>query len=93
MPSYNADSLTRYDFPGTRNPRLPPLYVADNHPLHPASNPGRTFVVKIRPTVAAMEEAEQFEKGLEVPAGQKEDLDRQGTCCDIVCKAETDECA
>ena len=76
---YDANALSLYSFPpGTRNARLPKIYIAQNHPLHPLSNPGNTYIVKIRPTAAAMEEAEQFEKSLGIPQGQKEQLDKQG---------------
>lgn len=78
MTHYDTDALTKLDLPGARNSQLPTLYVAEDHPQHPASNPGQSYVAMIRPTVAAMEAAEQFERELEVPAGQKEELDAQG---------------
>lgn len=79
MSQFNADVLRRYEFvPGSRNPRMPPIYNADDHPLHPPTNPGRSYVVKIRPTIAAMQEQEEFERGLEIPNGRKEELDAAG---------------
>ncbi|KAJ3506650.1 hypothetical protein NMY22_g17179 [Coprinellus aureogranulatus] len=68
-----------YTFPeGSRDSRFPTIYLVEDHPLHPPANPGRTFVVYVRPTLAAMEEQEQFQRGLEIPTGQKEELDAKG---------------
>ncbi|KAJ2929081.1 hypothetical protein H1R20_g8014, partial [Candolleomyces eurysporus] len=61
-----------------RNRQLPPIWEAFNHPLHPASNPGRTFLIKFKPTTASMSALADFETKLQVPKGRKRDLDRQG---------------
>ncbi|KAJ2922527.1 hypothetical protein H1R20_g14570, partial [Candolleomyces eurysporus] len=61
-----------------RDHQLPPIWEAFNHPLHPTSNPGRTFMIKLKPTMASMSALADFETKLEVPKGRKQDLDRQG---------------
>ncbi|KAH6874669.1 hypothetical protein BKA70DRAFT_1449335 [Coprinopsis sp. MPI-PUGE-AT-0042] len=62
----------------SRSRMLPRILEASAHPLHPSINPGRTFVVLIRGTEAAMEEMKRYEDGMSVPLGLKPELDSQG---------------
>lgn len=61
-----------------RNPRLPGIYEAFNHPLLPAQNAGRTFVIRFNAHPAAMNEAAQYEKTLKVPQEQLAELEAAG---------------
>ncbi|KAH6886516.1 hypothetical protein BKA70DRAFT_1444399 [Coprinopsis sp. MPI-PUGE-AT-0042] len=61
-----------------RNPLLPKVFEARNHPLHPSVNPGRTFVALIRASEPAMDEMRRYEEGLSVPLGRKAELDGKG---------------
>lgn len=79
MPLECTCALTAFDPPGgERDPSLPQLYLAEDHPLHPLSNPGRSFVVKIQLTVAAMEAEVQRERSMQVPLGRDEALRKMG---------------
>jgi hypothetical protein len=64
----------------TRSGLLPRIFQAIDHPLHPAVNPGRTFVALIRATETAMEEMKRHEDGMGVPLGGREELSAQGEC-------------
>ncbi|KAJ2914453.1 hypothetical protein MD484_g5959, partial [Candolleomyces efflorescens] len=57
--------LTPLDLPG-RHPRMPQLFQAKSHPLHPASNSGRTYVYYTRPTEARMRELVQAGEAIPV---------------------------
>ncbi|KAH6911645.1 hypothetical protein BKA70DRAFT_1423406 [Coprinopsis sp. MPI-PUGE-AT-0042] len=63
---------------GSRSLLLPRIFEAPKHPLHPAINPGRTFVALIRATETAMEEMKRYEDGMSVPLGQGQELASQG---------------
>ena len=78
VPSYSEHDLNLHS-KTDRDYRLLPIWEAFNHPLHPTSNPGRTFLIKLKPTTASMSALADFEARLEVPKGRKQDLDQQGT--------------
>lgn len=78
VPSYSEHDLNLHR-KTDRDHRLLPIREAFNHPLHPTSNPGRTFLIKLKPTTASMSALADFEARLEVPKGRKQDLDQQGT--------------
>jgi hypothetical protein len=70
--------LTLLCIPG-RNPRMPNIYEAVDHPLHPETNPGRTYVFYTRPTEGRMQELLQAGEAISVDDEVEEDLESAGT--------------
>ncbi|KAG2008581.1 hypothetical protein CC2G_013998 [Coprinopsis cinerea AmutBmut pab1-1] len=62
-----------------RDRRRSTVLEAFNHPLHPKTNPGRSFVIFSTPEYERMEEEHTFEKGLRKPEGCDEELIANGS--------------
>ncbi|KAJ2921956.1 hypothetical protein H1R20_g15136, partial [Candolleomyces eurysporus] len=65
------DDLTPLDLPG-RHPRMPRLYKAKNHPQHPKTNPGNSYVFYTRPTEPRMHEL--LQAGESITLDEEEEL-------------------
>lgn len=76
--AYDHD-LEPVPLPG-RNPRMPTLYKAVGHPLHPKTNPGNTYVFYTRPTEGRMQELLQAGEAISVDDEIETDLESAGTC-------------
>jgi hypothetical protein len=57
---------------------MPPMYKAKDHPLHPQSNPGASYVFYTRPTEARMQELLQAGEAITVEAEGELDPDSAG---------------
>jgi hypothetical protein len=64
-----------------RNPRMPNLYRALDHPLHPKTNPGNTYVFYTRPTEGRMQELLQAGEAITVDDEVEADLESAGMYC------------
>ncbi|KAJ2933501.1 hypothetical protein H1R20_g3595, partial [Candolleomyces eurysporus] len=58
-----------------RNPRMPRIYLAKAHPLHPRTNPGNSYVYYTRPTRPRMQELVQA--GATILKGEGEEDERE----------------
>ncbi|KAF6751748.1 hypothetical protein DFP72DRAFT_473889 [Ephemerocybe angulata] len=74
VPLYEEKKL---DLPG-RNPLLPDIYEARNHPKPPLGSQGRCFIIKYDTSRIAMKDMRDFEETLKVPLGQRKELELQG---------------
>ncbi|KAJ2915573.1 hypothetical protein MD484_g4825, partial [Candolleomyces efflorescens] len=73
---YDAD-LTPLSLP-RRHPRMPTLYKVKDHPLHPKSNPGTSYLFYTKPTEASMQEFLQAGQAIAVEPEVEVDPDSAG---------------
>ncbi|KAJ2934226.1 hypothetical protein H1R20_g2866, partial [Candolleomyces eurysporus] len=71
------DDLVPLCLPG-RHPRMPAMYKASDHPLHPTNNPGNSYVFYTRPTEARMQELLQAGETIAVEAEVEIDPEAAG---------------